>query len=267
MNEEKLLYEKRISQLEVELQKAIYKKNQYKKEQEEFFHLASHDLQAPLRKLSTFVEKLTYKLKDLRQQEANFYIERIQSTLVVMREIIDNLSVISDSIKSDPGFGKCDLNELLQNILEESESAITENDLAVICSPMPVIEGNYAQLKELFQNLITNSIKFRKKDSPLQIEITAGPIDEEDKKAFDLDNNTLYHKIEIMDNGIGFDGQHSQKIFKPFVRLHGNSDYEGHGLGLALCKKIIEKHHGFIFAKSARDSGTRFILILPAAHI
>ncbi len=266
MNEEKLLYEKRISQLEMELQKAIYRKNQYKKEQEEFFHLASHDMQAPLRKLSTFVEKLTYKLKDVRRQEANFYIERIQSTLGVMREIIDSLSAISDTIESDPEFGKCDLNELLRNILEESEPAITKNNSVVICSPMPVIEGNYAQLQELFQNLITNSIKFQKKDASLQIEITAGPIDEEDKKVFDLDNNALYHKIEIMDNGIGFDKQPTQKIFQPFVRLHGKSEYEGHGLGLALCKKIIEKHHGFIFAKSARDSGARFILILPAAH-
>ena len=266
MSKDKVLYEERITQLEMELQIATNTINQYKKEQEEFIHLASHDLQAPLRKLSTFIERLTYKFKDVTGEEANSYIERIQSTLAVMQDMINNLSALADITRSAPGFQKCDLNKVLRDALNEIQPAISENKQFVTCSSLPVIDGHYDQLKNLFKNIIHNSIKFYKKNTALEIKIDSHQVERDEKKAFGLPGDHIYFKIEFMDNGIGFDERYAEKIFEPFRRLHGKSDYPGNGFGLAICKKIMEKHHGIIFAKSAKDSGTRFTLILPQAH-
>ena len=266
MNTKEQLQEERIKQLEMELLNANNTINQCKKEQEDFIMIASHDLQAPLRKLSTFVERLTYKFKDVSGDEARSYIERIQSTLTDMRTIIDNLSALADCEGSKAVFKKCDLNEILQNILKDMQPVIRENNAVVTFSALPAIEGNYIQLKDLFRSFLNNSVKFKKKGSSLQINIVARQINEEDEKTFNLSKNKVYHKIEIMDNGIGFGNQYSKKIFQPFVRLHGKSAYKGNGFGLALCKKIIENHHGFIFSKSGEDSGTSFTLILPETY-
>ena len=264
MEPQELLCEERIKQVETELRNARDLINYYKKEHEYFIMIASHDLQAPLRRLSTFVERLIYKFKE--GDEVNVYVERIQSTLAGMRKMIDSLSVFSYASESKPGFTTCNLNEILGNILEDIRLATDENNVTFTISSLPAIEGNAAQLKSVFENIFHNAIKFQKKDTSLQIQISADVITDEDKKAFDLNENKIYYKIVITDNGIGFDGQYSEKIFQPFVRLHGKSEYEGDGFGLALCKKIMEKHHGFIYATSSKNSGTRFILIFPETH-
>ena len=259
MSTEKLLYEERIRDLEKELQTTTDTLKNYKKEYDEFILIASHDLQAPLRKLSTFVERLTNKFKDL-PEEAKIYSERIQSAVTSMRCLIEGLATLSEVTEAEKKFQKCDLDELVQTILKDIQQGDTVN---ITCSKLPVIEGNSTQLKHLFQNVLDNAIKFQKKDSPLQIIINSKETGEEEKKIFDLPGDKKYYKIEIADNGIGFDDDCSEKIFQPFQRLHGRSEYEGNGLGLAICKKIMEKHNGIIYAKSSKDSGSLFILILP----
>lgn len=267
MESKELLYKnEKIKQMEAELQKAYTLINYYKKEHEDFIMIASHDLQAPLRKLSTFVERLIYKFKETKGSEINAYAERIQSILASMRKMIESLSVFSYTSELMPGFTKCNLNEILQNVLKDIYLVTDENNVTITNSALPDLEGNAAQLKSLFGNIIHNAIKFQKKDTALQIKITAVSITEEDKKALNLHKNKIYHKIVITDNGIGFDDQYAEKIFQPFVRLHGKSEYEGNGFGLALCKKIIENHHGFIYATSSKHSDTRFTLILPETH-
>jgi light-regulated signal transduction histidine kinase (bacteriophytochrome) len=259
MNEEKPLYEERIKHLETELQKATEHLDKYKKEQEEFVLIASHDLQAPLRKLSTYIERLTVKVKDL-PEEAKTYTERIHSAIKSMRTLIDGLAALSTVTESVHHIQRCDLDDILKAVLKDIH---TEKNEVVTGSPLPVIEGNCIQLKHLFRNIIENAIKFQKKDSSLQIIIDANRLMEEEKQPFGLPRSKIYYKIEIKDNGIGFDDKYSEKIFQPFQRLHGKSEYEGNGLGLAICKKIIEKHRGIIYAAGSKDSGARFILILP----
>ena len=263
METQELLCEERVKQVEAELRNSRDLINYYKKEHEDFIMIASHDLQAPLRKLSTFVERLIYKFKEVKGDEVNTYVDRIQSTLAGMSKMIDSLSAFSYASESRPGFTKCNLNEILQNVLKDIHLATIENNVVFTSSSLDAIEGNAAQLKSLFENIIYNAIKFQKKDTSLQIQISTGVITEEDKKAFDLNKNKIYHKIVITDNGIGFDQQYCEKIFQPFVRLHGKSEYEGDGCGLALCKKIMQKHHGFIYATSSKNSGSRFTLIFP----
>lgn len=259
MSTEKLLLEERIRQLEKELLNANDRLNNYKKEHNEFILIASHDLQAPLRKLSTFVERLNNKFSDL-PEESKIYSERIQSAVKGMRSLIDGLGSLSEVTVAAESFQKCDLGEVLKTVLTDMQPG---DNVTITFSTLPVIEGNCTQLKHLFQNVLDNAVKFQKKDSPLQIIISSEEIKEEDKRSFDLSADKIYYKIEIADNGIGFEDEYSEKIFQPFQRLHGRSEYEGDGLGLAICKKIMEKHNGTIYAKGNKGSGSQFILILP----
>lgn len=265
MSSENLLYEQRIKQLETELQKAIATSNECKKEHDEFIYIAAHDLQAPLRQLSTFVERLTNKLKEDPGEEVKSYVRRIVSTVTDMQSLINSLVDLSTITETTHVFEKCDLNELIKNILKDIQPLIAENNTIITCSSLPVIEGDCPQLKYLFKNLVTNSIKFQKKDAPLQIKITSEKINQEEKKTFNLPAGKIYYKIEVTDNGIGFDKKFSEKIFQPFQRLQGKSG-SGNGIGLAICKKIMEKHHGVIYAEGSENAGARFIVILPETY-
>ncbi len=263
MSSEKILYNDRIIQLEAQLKTATDTLDEYKKMHEEFILIASHDLQAPLRRLATFVERLVQKFKEGPIEESTNLIERILITIASMRSMIDGLVALSFIIEAKDNFQKCDLTKMLQNILKDIQSIISDKNLSISCSSLPNIEGNCTQLKHLFQNLINNSIKFQKTDTPLQINIDTREVNEEEKKEFSLPTHKKYYNIQISDNGIGFEDKYAGKIFLPFQRLHGNSAYEGNGLGLAICKKIMEKHNGIIYAEGSTNLGARFILILP----
>ncbi len=266
MEAQEMLYKERINQVEKELIQAHELVNYYKKAHEDFLMIASHDLQAPLRKLSTFVERLVFKFRDVKGEEVNIYTDRIQSTLAGMRKMIDGLSALAYDPEVSQGFSICNLNEIWQQVLTSMAPQFIEANATVDCAGLPLVKGNAAGLKSLLENIIQNAIKFQKKDTALHIRINTMALTEAERNRFAFDANSAYSKIVITDNGIGFDDQYSEKIFDPFVRLHGKSDYEGDGLGLALCKKIIEKHQGCIYAKSNKNSGTSFILFFPEIH-
>ncbi|KAA9038420.1 hypothetical protein FW778_12685 [Ginsengibacter hankyongi] len=266
MKPPEMLYQERINQVETELVHARSLINYYKKAHEDFIMIASHDLQAPLRKLSTFVERLVYKFQEVKGDEVNNYVERIQSTLAGMRKMIDGLSVLTYTSEASPGFAKCSLDEILQQVLTDFASLFAEANTTIECTALPVIDGNAVELKSLFENIILNAVKFQHKDVGSKIQITTMPVSDAERNKFSFDAASSYHKIVVTDNGVGFDDQYSDKIFDPFIRLHGKSDFEGNGFGLALCKKIIEKHHGFIYAKSNKNSGSSFILFFPETH-
>lgn len=266
MSSETSLYEKRILELEKKLQQSIYDLNRSKKENEEFIHIASHDLQAPLRKLSSFVERLTHKSRDVLTEDMQLYLDKIESTVTAMRSLIDDLSVISGISTANVEFVKCDVNEIMKQLVRDFESALKVNSPGIAISSLPVLEANAAQLKNAFKNIIDNSIKFQDKTKALQIAIRSEIVTIDEKIAFNLPVDKIYFKIEFSDNGIGFNPENIDKILQPFQRLHGKSDYPGNGLGLTICKKIIENHRGIIYAMGNEFSGTRFILILPETH-
>lgn len=266
MSSEKILYEERILELEKKLLQSAQALNECKKESEEFIHIASHDLQAPLRKLSTFVERLTQKSKNILGEESLNYIERIEAAVASMRSLIDGLSSISDITGSETVFIKCDLNNVMNEAINDLEILIQEKNVGVSIAPLPTIEANSSQLKQVFINLLDNSIKFQNNEATPQIVITSEALTIEEKVVFNLDIDKDYYKIEFTDNGIGFKQEYADKIFKPFQRLHGKAAYAGNGLGLSICKKIIEKHRGIIYAKGNENAGARFVLILPEMH-
>lgn len=265
MSMKNLTYEERITDLENKLIHCATDLEICKKESEEFIYIASHDLNAPLRKLSIFTERLSEHAGEGLGEEALSYLKRIQSTVESMKYLVNGLSALAD-IENDVNFGKCDLNLIINEVLKESEEKCKKNNVSILISPLPVIEANASQIKEVFKHLIQNSILFQPQGQSAKIAISAELLGLKEKKDFNLSAEREYYQIRFSDNGIGFKQEFADDIFKPFKRLHGKSTYPGNGLGLAICKKITIIHEGIIYAKANEDQGSIFILILPQIH-
>ena len=261
MSAENRLTEERIIQLERELRQAAEDLRDFKKEKEEFIYIASHDLKAPLRKLSTFTERLIRIAGEDLNQEALSCIARIQKNVFSMQSLIDDLSNLSEIEAKD--FEKCDLNDILNAVLEESSTQWEINSAALPVSDLPVTFGNTSQLKLVFKNIIDNAVKFQPEGQRPEISISADLLKEEEKIKYHLTGENAYYEIKFADNGIGFNMEEAAEIFKPFVRLNGKSSYAGNGIGLAICDKIIKLHNGILYAKPIQNKGSAFVLILP----
>ena len=251
----------RIIELEKELKQAYEDLHCCKKEKEEFIYIASHDLKAPLRKLSTFTERLIRLAGEDLNQDALSCIARIQKNVFSMQSLIDDLSKLSEIEAKD--FEKCHLNDILNAVLEESSARWEINSAVIHISDLPVIYGNTAQLKLVFKNIIDNAVKFQPEDQSPEISISADVLKEEEKTKYHLPTENVYCEIKFADNGIGFNDKEGMEILKPFVRLNGKSSYAGNGIGLAVCDKIIKLHNGIFYAKAIENKGSVFILILP----
>ncbi len=253
--------EQRIIELEKELRQKTDDLDSCKKEKDEFIYLASHDLKAPLRKLSTFTERLVHLAGEYLNEDARSCIARIEKNVLSMQSLIDDLSKLSE-IEAGSDFEKCDLNQILDDVLEEASVQWKINRTAIHVSALPEIYGNRRQLKMVFKNIIDNAIKFQPGGQSPEITISAGLLNEEEKVTFNLPPENVYDEIKFEDNGIGFSEKEAADILKPFVRLNGQS-YPGNGIGLALCNKIIKLHNGIFYAKGIQNKGSVFVLILP----
>ena len=255
--------EQRIEELEKKLLET--KKNLIcsQKERDDFIYLASHDLKAPLRKIITFTERLIEKSGTQLNEEALSYLQRIEKNVLSMQSLVDGLSELSE-IEANAHFEKCDLNKIINEILKESEALLKKNNAAVHLSTLPTLDCNILLLKKVFKNIIDNSVKFQPKGQSAQISIESDLLNVEEKINLNLPIGEVYYKIKFADNGIGFNDEDAVKILKPFERLNDRSTYPGNGLGLAICNKIIKKHHGIFYAKGQNNAGSLFVLILPS---
>jgi signal transduction histidine kinase len=226
----------------------------------QYVSLASHDLQEPLRKVITFSRILDEKyLHDIPAARRD--MDKIIASCERMRNLINdflNYSILS----ADLVFSTVDLNEIVANTLDDLEVAIADKNAIIDIDNLATVEGNPGQLRQLFQNIIGNSLKFSKKESAPSIKIWNEFIGQKDAEAPALTEGAFV-RIFVQDSGIGFDQQYDHKIFTMFQRLHGRSEYEGTGIGLALVKKIVEKHQGLVVAKSKENEGATIIIILP----
>ncbi len=236
------------------------------KEMEEFAYVASHDLQEPLRKITSFSERLAEKLPPDIDPDIQLYIDRILVATKNMRYLLDSLLEFSRTSRTEEPFVKTDLNEILTQVISDLELKIEESNTIINIRDLPAIECIPFQMKQLFTNLLSNAIKFKLPDQSPQIEIFARILSENEKTAYFINNNNSFIEIVIKDNGIGFDKEYELKIFQIFKRLHGKSEYPGSGIGLAICKKIIDYHHGQILARSEEGNGAEFIIILPTSQ-
>jgi signal transduction histidine kinase len=220
------------------------------KELESFASIGSHDLQEPLRKVIIFGDLLLERTKNL-DEKSKSYIERMQKASERMQVFIEDLLGYS-KISSGQQFEHVHTEKILKEVIEDLEARISESGGTIECKDILDLEADPFQLKQLFQNLLSNALKYHKEGVPPVVNVHGKS----------LDNGKIH--IIIEDNGIGFEEKYREQIFKPFQRLHGRNVYEGTGMGLAICKKIIERHKGEILVKSVPDEGSVFQVILPA---
>jgi light-regulated signal transduction histidine kinase (bacteriophytochrome) len=232
------------------------------KELASFTYAASHDLQEPLRKIQTFSDKILQTSPGFPQNTQDLF-RRIQSSVLRMKLLIENLLSYSRVEVSKPVFELTDLAAVLQEVKNDLLENIRNTSAVIDCPELPKLVVVPFQIQQLFDNIISNAIKFRKKDTPPQIVIEYAVVKGKNMPLFKTDLEKKYCYLCISDNGIGFDQQYAEKIFDIFRRLHGQSEYEGTGIGLAICKKIVETHKGFIHATGESGKGASFHIFLP----
>ena len=233
---------------------------------EEFAYVASHDLQEPLRKIITFSDRLQAKYGEILGTEGKAYLSRMTVATENMRILIDNLLELSRITRNNDAFTLTDLNIIMEDARYELELKIEETAAVIEQRTLPAIVCNGTQIKQLFVNLLSNSLKFRKPNSRTFIRIDSETVTHAEKIQVGLSPILEYYKISIADNGIGFDKEYAERIFQIFQRLHGKSEYPGSGIGLAICKKIVDQHNGIISVDSRPDNGSVFTVFLPVQH-
>ena len=230
----------------------------------EFAQVASHDLREPLRKVAAFSERIEHRLGDDLDDRVRDYMERMNGAVGRMQGLIDDLLTFSRVNTRAGEMEPTDLNAVVEATLSDLEIAIDEADALVMVDELPTIEADASQIGQLFQNLIANALKFRLPDRAPRVTVTARPVDPASTPDGGLGSAAF--DIAVSDNGIGFDQQYATKIFAPFQRLHGRSEYEGSGVGLSVCRRIVERHNGHIQAQGTEGSGASFTFRLPVSQ-
>lgn len=227
----------------------------------QFAYIASHDLQEPVRKVSTFTEMLERHLGTLDERTIS-YIEKIKNSSERMRMLIKDVLAFSELSKVNEGYEEVDLQKVIADAQSDYELVIEQKGAEIIAIDLPVVDAIPLHMSQLFSNLISNALKFTRKGINPVIEISATKLDGDINGLPDIPQG--YYQIEVSDNGTGFEPEYADQIFRIFQRLHRKSDYEGTGIGLALCHKIVQNHGGRISANSEPGVGTTFTIIMPA---
>jgi PAS domain S-box-containing protein len=243
--------------LKIERELQEYGKNLARSNQElqDFAYVASHDLQEPLRKIQAFGDLLESEYKD-QIGDGREYLSRMRSAASRMSILIQDLLAFSRVTTKPQQLDQVDLNVIVKEVIGDLETSISEKDGKVSMAKLPAVWADATHMRQLFQNLISNALKFHKEGTPPKVAISVKARAKDDK----------YYEIHVKDNGIGFDEKYLDRIFSVFQRLHGRDTYEGTGIGLAVCRKIVERYRGKIDAKSKLNSGSTFIIKLPINH-
>ena len=246
------------TEMMVEYTKKLERSN---RELVDFAYVASHDLQEPLRKIEAFGDRLVKKYISVLPEEGQMFVGRMQSAANRMRQLINDLLSYSRVTTAAAPMQTVALNDVLSGVLSDLQIRIEETGATIEVGELPKIEADPMQMRQLFQNLIGNAIKFRKKDVDPVVRITAEFI-----MTQDLAVPGRAVTIKVADNGIGFEQQFKDQIFVIFQRLHSRNEYEGTGIGLATCRKIVERHQGLIDAIGIQGEGSTFLITLPLSQ-
>jgi PAS domain S-box-containing protein len=242
--------EERLAALAAELEERATELERSNADLQQFAYAASHDLSEPLRMVSSYVQLLSKRYKDKLDSDANEFIDFAVDGATRMQALIDGLLVYSRAGTADYTTELVDTKEVLRSTLSSIRTSLEESGVTLVIDPLPTVRGDPTQLSQLFQNLVSNAIKFVA-DEPPRIHITAR-----------RDNGEW--RFTVQDNGIGIEPAHAERIFAVFQRLHGRGEYPGSGVGLAICKRIVERHGGRIWVEPTPGGGSTFCFTIPA---
>ena len=249
--EQALKDNKELKETKAELEEKVDQLNRSNEQLEQFAYIASHDLQEPLRKIGFYSDFLNKKYGHLFPDEAGVFFNNMLKSTDRMKLLIQD--VLSYSTVRQGDFASVDLNEIAAEIIEDLEFSINEKHALITVGKLPVIDGIQRQLKQLFENIVSNGLKFAKNNEQPRIAITA-----------DIEDNNV--RISFADNGIGFEQKYISKMFDLFQQLHTRDKYKGTGIGLAICKKIVDIHNGNITATGTIGEGSVFFVTLPLSQ-
>ena len=236
------------------------------KELTSFSYIASHDLQEPLRKIKTYSNLIIEDEYDMLPERARQYFATIIKSATRMQQLIQDILAFSQINTFSVEMKEVDLNGMMSEIMGHYDDLLRAQKLIIKVSNLPTIKGIQFQFIQLFQNIISNAIKYSREGVIPEIIITAELIDAEAIPIRNFEGAGKYHKITISDNGIGFEPEYGDKIFELFQRLHGRDQFSGTGVGLAICKKIVQNHEGCIYASGTPGAGSVFSICLPLSN-
>jgi len=253
--------DEKVQQINVKLLENLAHLEKANNDLERFANMVSHDLQEPLRKIRTFSGILIEKYRDVFLEDESM-ITRINKAAERMQTLVSSILALSKASNEKIVFEKCDMNVLLAEMVVNMNEEMKENRVTILVESIPLLFVSPGLMRQLFQNLVNNAIKYRRKDVDTVIKICAesGLVASNDNPKIVLNNNCL---LFVKDNGIGFDQKYSEDIFHMLKKLHTSSEYEGSGIGLALCRRIADLHNGFISARSKENEGSTFTVSLP----
>jgi PAS domain S-box-containing protein len=230
----------------------------------QFAYIASHDLQEPLRKISTFSQMLEHSLGNINETSRN-YLDRIKDSTSRMAKLVKDVLGYSQLGNNEEMLEMVNLQQIVEGIKTDYELMIEQKNATISCAGLPTIQAIPLQMSQLFGNLLSNSLKYASTTARPVITISASLVPQEElRHFFSPPLETDYYKIEFKDNGIGFKQEYADRIFNIFQRLHGKMEFAGTGIGLAMCQKIVQNHHGKISAKGKLEQGSTFIILLPS---
>ena len=234
---------------------------------EQFAYVASHDLQEPMRKIITFNDRLQNRFKEQMPKDALPYMEKMAASALRMTRLIDDLLNFSRVSRAGESFEETDLNKTLKKVLKDLDDVINKQNARISADDLPVIEAVPGLIQQVFQNLVSNALKFTEEEKHPELSITSSFIRIDKYPQYSDLPDTAYAELIFKDNGIGFNQSFAQQIFVIFQRLNEKHKYPGTGIGLAVCKKIVNYHNGVIFAESEEGNGASFHVLLPLKQV
>lgn len=255
-----------VKEAQLQLQRTVDDLKKLNANLEDFAYAASHDMKEPIRKIHFFADKLKGELSDQLSDKQKQLFGRLEHAAKRMGLLIDDLLAYSHTTKGLTNIEAVDLNQKLQNVLIDLELEVEQKKAHIKASGLPIINGNRRQLQQLFQNLISNALKYGTPGVHPEIVITSSKIKGGDvkDKVHPSEASRVFYLLEFRDNSIGFNQEDAERIFNVFTRLHGSKDYIGSGVGLSIVKKVVENHSGYIWAESEIGKGATFKVLLPA---